>query len=379
MMNPSPLISIEGEPFERGRQYGVKAKKPIIRNLKIYRTLFRRHAKLTWGDILKLAGDVIPFIEEYDEDIMEEIRGISSGAGVTVRDIIALNSRYDILPSSTVLKALGGCTSFAATGEATSSGHLLMGQNWDFRFIFKESCVLLHVRQTDGKPDILTHVEAGLVGHRGINSTGLGLCVNALFSRDDAPLRPGTPLISVVSRGILNSKSLDEALNAVDRAERVVSINFLVGRAGEGALDFEVTPGRISVLRPHSGLIAHANNFLSEEFASSDLAPKISPSSPARYSRAMEIMLSECGKIGVKTLKRLTRDHSNHPYEICRHPDLEADEYERAGTVKAIIMDLDEGKLWVSDGPPCMNEYRTLIPFGGEGPKWGDMDVRATG
>lgn len=71
----------------------------------------------------------------------------------------------------------GECTALAATPEATASGQTLLGQNWDWMPKLDGHTVLLKIRQHD-KPTVLTYTEAGIVAKIGMNTAGLGLCVN---------------------------------------------------------------------------------------------------------------------------------------------------------------------------------------------------------
>jgi isopenicillin-N N-acyltransferase-like protein len=66
----------------------------------------------------------------------------ASGSGFSLAEIVALNIRYEILyyRFGKIALAAGvepepkpdGCTAFALFAGATESGHLLMGQNWDW-------------------------------------------------------------------------------------------------------------------------------------------------------------------------------------------------------------------------------------------------------
>jgi isopenicillin-N N-acyltransferase-like protein len=59
----------------------------------------------------------------------------------------------------------------------------------------------------------------------------------------------------------------------------------------------------------------------------------------------------------VEVLKDIFRDHFNHPYSICRHPDAARPEMERSATLASMIMDLTAGEMHVTVGEPCSMEY----------------------
>ena len=83
--------------------------------------------------------------------------------------------------------------------------------------------------------------EAGIVGKLGFNSAGLGVCLNAIVTDRLNP--DGTPL-HVVLRGILDSRTLGDAITAAGRADIACSANFLVAQHGNGAVDIEAVPVR---------------------------------------------------------------------------------------------------------------------------------------
>ena len=98
-----------------------------------------------------------------------------------------LNCRYELLYHATGKRyqqsAIDGCTSFAILSESTNNKHLLMGQNWDW--IPDVECVLVKNTDPDGLKR-LSFVEAGiLAGKPGINSEGLGMAVNGMYSTSD--------------------------------------------------------------------------------------------------------------------------------------------------------------------------------------------------
>jgi isopenicillin-N N-acyltransferase-like protein len=53
-------------------------------------------------------------------------------------------------------------------------------------------------------------------------------------------------------------------------------------------------------------------------------------------------------------------DHAGHPYGVCSHPDPTAPPIDQAATIASLVMDLDERRLWLSDGNPCETRYREL-------------------
>ncbi|MBS7622119.1 hypothetical protein KEJ39_00370 [Candidatus Bathyarchaeota archaeon] len=357
VLRSTRTIMVEGEPRERGFQYGSLAKDLIQKNIETYKLQFKRFSGLDWKDVTADASKWAAMIEEYDSDIMDEIEGVASGAGRPIEEVVALNARYEFAISPLSGRVNRECTSFAATPDAASCDGVILGENWDFRSRFRESCILLFIKQSGGKPDILTHVEAGNVAHKGLNSSGLGLCINALLSDKDR-IAPGVPLVSVVAREILNSKSIRDAVHAVAKARRSASINYMIAHSGGEAIDLEVIPDDIEVLHPQDGIITHSNNFLGN-LGVKDLGKTVFPDSHIRWNRMRRLLLRR-RRLNAETIRLVTSDHFDYPNSICRHPDPRAHPDDQFETITSVIMQLDRKKLHMTEGPPCTAKYETV-------------------
>jgi len=352
------IITLEGKPRDRGCKYGSIAKVLIHKNIETYQRQFKRFANLDWEGVKADMASWIPIIQEYDSEIMDEIHGIAAGAERPVEEIVALNARYELAITPLSRRFGEECTSFAVTPDARSSSQVILGQNWDFRSTSKGTCVLLNVKQ-DGKPSIVTHVEAGTVAQKGLNSAGLGLCINALLSNRDC-VAPGVPLVSVVARGILNSTSIGDAVHAVAKSKRSASINFMVAHSGGEAIDLEVTPNDVAILYPDDGILTHSNNFLSADIDVKDVGKTVFPDSLIRWNR-MKRLLMQKKRLTTNTLRAAASDHFDYPNSICRHPDPRLHPDDQFETITSVIMNLAQGKLYMTEGNPCEGPYR-LVP-----------------
>jgi isopenicillin-N N-acyltransferase-like protein len=356
-MLSTKIITMEGGPKERGFQYGSSAKSLIQTNVETYQRQFKRFTRLDWEQIKANASSWIPIIREYDSEIMEEIEGIASGAERTVEEIVALNARYEFAITPLSGRFDRECTSFAATPDAPSSTTVILGENWDFRSKFKETCVLLNIKQTE-KPNILTHVEAGTVAHKGLNSSGLGLCINALLSNKDS-VNPGVPLVSVVARRLLNSETIRDAIHSVTKAKRSASINYMIAHAGGEAIDLEVTPNDITILYPEEGILTHSNNFLTPNIDLKDLGKTVFPDSLIRWNR-MRRLLRQKKRLDIKSIKSATSDHFDYPSSICRHPDPRLHPDDQFETITSVVMNLKQRRLYMTEGNPCKKQYKSV-------------------
>ena len=96
--------------------------------------------------------------------------------------------------------------------------------------------ILLHIRQSEG-PEILTLVEAGQVGKIGLNSAGLGVCLNFLEHSDRGQ---GVP-VHVILRQMLDCEALGDAVRAALCVPRGGAANILLAHAQGEILDLELS------------------------------------------------------------------------------------------------------------------------------------------
>ncbi|GHG91679.1 C45 family autoproteolytic acyltransferase/hydolase [Comamonas sp. JC664] len=201
------FVHIEGEPYERGHQFGQLAPQEIVRYIeKLGIEKDKTDANKGWNH-QRLLADAL-FLRKYDAEYLEEMKGIADGANkagakfkdreLDLLDIVTLNSAVDAgqlaeanratatpLTGRTFLKAEeeaeragkgDHCSSFVATKSATTDGRAIMGQifmwggytgvHWD---------VMLDVQPTKGHRFVMQTFPGGI--HSGsdwyVNASGL--------------------------------------------------------------------------------------------------------------------------------------------------------------------------------------------------------------
>ena len=355
-----PYIRAAGPPAQRGYEIGSAAAERIRKSIEIYTETFDHYTGLEWGAVCERAEGFLPAIEAYDPEIAEEMSGIARGAGVGLRDILAVNVRTEVMygVAATIKPE---CTAFGAQRDLSADHHVVIGQNWDWRPVCRDACVLLEVEQP-GKPSFITFLEAGLVGKMGLNSAGVGMVTNLLLTdldRGDV----GVPF-HVILRGILDSPSLAAAVEAVTRSHRAASANYLIADEAGEMRDLETGPGgaeTVYVLSPGAGLLTHANSFLTALGPVRDVGLEKLPDSPARTERIRTLLAAQ-GVFGLDALKTILTDHAGYPGSICRHTTEEEHPVERIATNASIIIDLTARQLHLAVSPPCEGTYEAIDP-----------------
>ncbi|MDW7740070.1 MAG: C45 family peptidase [Bacillota bacterium] len=348
-----PHFTLSGTPYEIGLKHGSLAKELVIRNITGYEKLFRDLNGLSWDSVINEAINYIPAIKKFDEDLIEEMKGLADGAGVDFNSILALNCRSELIMNSKMIDAIGGCTSFGIMPEKTS-GSTYMGQNWDFFESQKDVIIVLEIDQAN-KPKILMITEAGIIGKIGINSNGLAVCLNALVTEQ---VTDGTPL-HLVLRGILNAPNLNAAVATAQGSEIASACNFLIGQQGVTVISMEMIPDDFEIIFPDEGTIIHTNHILSDRLDRKvvDLGRGFGFSTFFRLQRAKKLY-GEVSEHDLDSIMALQSDHVNFPNSICAHMD--PDKPQSMRTIFSVIFDLETCSLYLSSGYPCESEYKNI-------------------
>ncbi len=356
-----PVITVRGSAYEIGVEHGQKAKEAIQHNFQFYLNLWNHFSGVKRNQVLKKAQTFIPYIENLDSELVEELKGVSKGSGMQFEEIVALNSRWELnyayMMGSSKKVLPEGCTAYALIPEATKNRHVFVGQNWDYKPGVENSCIILRIKQ-EKKPEILMHTEAGIIGHKGFNSAGIGVCLNLIRCEKDI-FQPGLP-VWIKVRGILNSKSLPDCLKILTGFEGPNSANMVIAHRDGEAIDVECAPDDTFFLFPSGGVLTHSNHFLFPRFSVKDTAKSLVPDTVIRNHRASRLLQERRGNLDLKTIKNVLKDHFGHPDSICRHRDERLHSNEQWETLTSMIIDLTEGKMLYASGPPCAHPYETI-------------------
>ncbi|MDD3221035.1 MAG: acyl-CoA--6-aminopenicillanic acid acyl-transferase [Clostridia bacterium] len=349
-----PVIEVSGSNYEIGFSHGQQAKKQIDVTVETYKNMFYEFSKIEWERAQKIALTFEEDIKAFNPDYIEEIHGIADGSGYKYEEILALNVRSELVFQGSHITS-DGCTSVVVTGDRGVGGKTFLGQNWDWKVKMLEGIILLKIKK-EGKADIATLTEAGIVGKIGCNANGVGVCFNAL-SVDEAP--SGVP-IHLVLREILEQPNLLEAMSVVTANKVGCPANVLIASKYGEALDFEIEVEDFEALYPIDGIMTHTNHYVNPRLprvGHKDTASPKFPDTFIRRGRAEKIIRSVQGEIGMEDIKKVFCSHQDPSCAICHHEEHNGPSGGEIGTVASILMDLEAGKLYITAGVPCENEY----------------------
>ncbi|MCK4790756.1 MAG: hypothetical protein KAV87_43875, partial [Desulfobacteraceae bacterium] len=135
------VIDLSGDSYDVGRQHG-EILKDDIRDF--YYSVGEVHRannlrlKAERDEIFRFCERNIGFIREYSAELFEELQGIADGSGLSIEQIIYLNSFLELedlrapgLGGRLLSGGLWGCTTLNVLPEASVDGKNLIGQTFD--------------------------------------------------------------------------------------------------------------------------------------------------------------------------------------------------------------------------------------------------------
>ncbi|RZJ69683.1 MAG: acyl-CoA--6-aminopenicillanic acid acyl-transferase, partial [Flavobacterium sp.] len=360
-------LYVEGDPLERGLVTGALTQQQVL-----------KQERLFFGKI----KDIVPskfkqqllrqFLKWYNrklylhvpEEYKTEIYGISRYVSDDYNNVappylrsLYLHAAHDIGHALSDL-ALVGCTSFAAWGEKTSDGSLLLARNLDFYAgdEFAEDKIISFVRPDSGYP-FVSVAWGGMAGVlSGMNMEGLTVTINA--GKSDVPLIAKTP-ISILAREILQyAKTIDEAVAIAKKREVFVAESIMVGSARDGkAILIEVSPKKLGVYEvQNTSRLICSNHFQSDTYRddSNNNSTKINSHSQYRFDRMTEL-LEEESKVDPAKAAAIIRNREGLNDLALGYGNEKA--INQLLAHHSVIFKPEQRLIWVSSNPYQLGEY----------------------
>ena len=353
-----PLITVKGTHFEIGQQIG----KQFSDEIKASNGAMIRDAEtnkgITRDAIITQVRTYNPYVEKYTPHLVDELKGLADGAGITYDEALLLQCRFEVVGYAGVYKdkKKDGCTSFAITKEKTASDQVLIGQNADINEYIEKTLKIVHFIPDDGPRILMASYYPGMIGWLGINSEGMACFGNAVLSPG---WRPGFPRYFTL-RKVLESTTVKDAIKFINDAHTASTINVIMADKTGDTKDVEIGIDKSAVIEPVGGVIAHANHYLDLELQKKDLLLPVSPNSPLRYGQMLNRLLQLVQKkenVTMDACKEILCDHTNFPHSICYH--VEKEDPLRLKTIMSIVANPEDGYFDVCWGNPCMNSFFT--------------------
>jgi predicted choloylglycine hydrolase len=251
------------------------------------------------------------------EEYQTEIYGVSQYTSNNFDNIapqyqrnLYLHAAHDIGHALQDL-ALVGCSSFAAWGEKSEDGNLILGRNFDFYVsdAFAENKIVAFIKPEQGY-NFMMVTWPGMIGAvSGMNQQGLTVTINA--GKSEIPLSAKTP-ISILTREILqHAQNIEDAIAIAKKRKVFVSESIMVGSAQDNkAVLIEVSPKKMDVYDvPNSNQLVCSNHFQGEAFKNDERNQVQITNSHSQYRfDRMQELLDENPKMNPKIASEILRN-----------------------------------------------------------------------
>jgi isopenicillin-N N-acyltransferase like protein len=352
-----PYVSRQADPADRGCAFGRDQADAVRLTVASYERLFAALHGLGSNDLDEIGRGVGERIGRDFPELVAEIAGIARGAGVPEERLIAVNARTEIFAGA----AAPECT-VVGVGRSRARGGQMLAQNWDWHPDQSGAVVLWTVELPTGGW-FTTLTEAGILAKIGINSGGLGLCINMLSSSRDGGTT-GMPIHLLLRLILERCGDLAQADELVHEFSYSASTAVSVAHAGEAGDDmgtFELSPAGVATVPTVDGLIFHTNHFLTRLADAEDIYLRDWPDTAARLVEVR--LLDQAGDlVGPEVLKSIFSSHQADRISICCHGSENPHYVDRQETLASVLLHLDELRIEVAEGAPCVTSYREVDP-----------------
>lgn len=255
--------------------------------------------------------------------------------------------------------ALVGCSSFAAWGNKSDDGSLILGRNFDFYAgdEFAKDKMVAFVKPDKGIPFMMV-TWPGMIGAvSGMNNEGLTITINAAKSK--IPLVAKTP-ISILTREILQyASTTDEAIAIAKKRKVFVSESIMVGSAlDKKAILIEVSPNNFGVYEvPNdNGQLLCTNHYQSPELKDNkrNLYQIENSHSQYRYEKLQEDF-SRNPKINPEIAAKVLRDREGLKGKSIGYGNEKA--LNQLLAHHGVIFKPEQRLVWVSANPYQLGEF----------------------
>lgn len=265
--------------------------------------------------------------------------------------ILYLHGAHDIGHAMQDLM-LVGCSSFAAWGNKTEDGQLIIGRNFDFYAgdDFAKNKIVAFINPTEGHK-FMSVTWPGMIGVvSGMNEHGLTVTINA--GKSKIPWVAKTP-ISILTREILQyASTIDEAIAIAKKRQVFVSESIFIGSAKDKrAITIEVSPKNFGVYDvENSNQLICSNHFQSEAYAEdkNNIKHKAESHSQYRYER-MEELLNASEKLNVEKAVAILRNKEGLNDKAIGYGNEKA--LNQLLAHHGIVFKPEEKQVWVSSNP----------------------------
>ena len=334
------IISIKGEPYERGFQHGVLLKREFSEIKRVFELCVELEFNISFQEYLSVVDEKIkPVILKDFPEFYEELRGMSEGFGnISLDYLIAWNAYLSL--GSYFKKSKQRCSAFIATGDATEKGDIVMAHNTHAEyFIGQIQNVIIYVYPTTGHSFVMQSAPGYIASGTDwfVCSTGIVGCETTISSINYQPVF-GSPYFCRIRQAMQYGKTLDEYVDIMNHNNAGdYACSWLFGDINTNEIMLlELGLDNYSIKRTNNGVFYGMNSSIDFTLRNTDTTDNniydMSTSSGARNVRLNELLNTKYyGKINATNAKKVMSDHYDvylnknvkNVRTICKHSELD--------------------------------------------------------
>lgn len=326
-----PLIEVNDTNYNVGYKIGQICKKQIIDLIETSKKKYFSITGKPFGYFVKRGRKILEICQKGYVDYIDEIKGVSDGAGVDFNEYFALNFEDEVADFT------NKCTTF----YLKNNEGVFLGHNEDWINNFRDKLYILRLKQRS-KPDVLflSYLAAPQFLIASINSEGIAFTGNSLYVTH----KLGIPE-ALMLRTMADARSVREAIKDLKAKPREMGMNSMIVSKNK-VVDVENSLNKSAIMEVKGNWFVHTNHPLK-------LKGGHSKNSLFRYNRANEML--EKGERSIGLIKKILSDHKNSPDSICRHSGRENEKW---ATIASVIIDISKRRMLIAHGNPCKNKFR---------------------
>lgn len=313
-------------------------------------------------------------LKEVLPESRDRLEGMSSGSGVSMRDLCLLNVMEAVLSDlsgSSHVPVSAACSAMAVTGDASKTGSPILAHSFDYLPVIQPLYAVRENRPSSGLRSLEFTVAPLCGAVDGINEAGLCITYNYAYTTDNAG--PAPTLSMLISEALRRFRTVPEAVEFLASPRRSGGGLLMLGDSAGNIASLELSATRHAVREGtrETEMLFHTNRF------QTDSMPRVETDGEAFYSRRAPAALRGCrvhqtsdrrderfgqqlAEGGVFDAERIHGIMSDHGSEgepsadtICMHSDYWY-------TTACIQMLPRAGRMRVSYSTACQAEFSEL-------------------
>jgi hypothetical protein len=360
-------FEVKGSPFERGRQMGETFEALIssgVQGWAKWPSEPARQAKYTM-----MVENVSSYLEDKSPGVLEEVRGISVGAGISFEVSLLLSAGNAFAPALPFV----GCSSIGfVTSDVgpilgkTDDGTAPPGTDAESRIRRRvEGLLALTIRPERGHDALCVTPIGPMWAECGINEKGLCMGTSSGHPQRSRADGKGIPQHMLPRLILLSCADVNEAVDFVGNYDTMgKGINIVLVDEGGNAAAIESTYTLHGVRKPLNGVVFATNHYFAPEMqvfsAQTDpgfISSRYFQNSVNRVVNLFGRFSSGESVLSFDEMKNTLMDHHN-PGALCQHPD-NNDAYMQ--TNFAAIFVSRKREMWLNDGSPCRDRFERYV------------------